>query len=206
MALKHALILWDEVCIGLPSAEACWCMLITLGRCHYGQRTILQWTCLCWYSICSRFWPVLDAEAVRFGTSNFVILNFSRFWFYCMLLNKPVPQSLTFQVVYLASHRGACTSVSRLRPLCPSRTWFCNLRTTHPGPLSCIWTPLHRCLYPGGPFHLEVAVDRCPPLWEGELKFHVSPRILAHEMCRISKRSSLRNGVYTPQSSHPCQP
>ena len=76
--LKHSVILWDEVYIGLSSAEAC-CMLIALDRCHFGQCTILRWTWLCWYSTCSRFWPVLDAEAVL-GSSNSVILNFSRYY------------------------------------------------------------------------------------------------------------------------------
>ena len=106
--LKHAVILWDEVCIGLSSAGTCWCMLITLDRCHFRQRTILRWTWLCWYSICSRFWPVLDAEAVR---SNFVILNSLDS---TISFKKTVPQSLTFQVFILnqlACHRGAGASL-----------------------------------------------------------------------------------------------
>ena len=36
--------------VNLSSAEAC-CMLITLDRCHFGQRTILRWTWRCWYRI-----------------------------------------------------------------------------------------------------------------------------------------------------------
>ena len=72
----------DSVRWGLYGFVICWSMLITLDRCHFGQRTILWWTWLCWYSTCSRFWPVLDAEALlRLRSSNFVILNFSRFYF-----------------------------------------------------------------------------------------------------------------------------
>ena len=64
---------------------------------------------------------------------------------------------------------------------------------------------MQRCFYPGGLCHTGVAVDRCPPLWEGELWFYASLRILAHKMSRMPNRSSLHNGVYTLQSSDPCQ-
>ena len=71
----------DSVRWGLYRFVICWSMLMHadhLDRCHFGQRTILRWTWLCW-------WPVLDAEAVL-GSSNFVILNFS--WFYSILPKK----------------------------------------------------------------------------------------------------------------------
>ena len=67
---------------GLYRFVICWSMLHAdhLDRCHFGQHTILRLTWLCWYSysICPRFWPVLDAEALL-RSSNFLILNFSRF-------------------------------------------------------------------------------------------------------------------------------